>query len=86
MEIAANSRKIIFDLHFRKRNQQEGFDVPPITDLILPSDVVFGAEPPLARHPHEEIVIEAPIVQHEPLHREQLDPADFDDEFMQTVA
>ena len=85
MEIAANSRKIIFDLHFRKGNQQEGYNVPPITDLILPSDVVFAAEPPLARHPDEEIVIDTPIVQHEPLHWEQLDPADFDTEFMQTM-
>ena len=86
MEIAANSRKIIFDLHFRKGNQQEGFNVPPITDLILPNDVIFGAEPPLARHPDEEIVIEAQITQHEPLHWEQLDPVHFDNEFMQTMA
>ena len=74
MEIAANSRKIIFDLHFRKGNLQEGYNVPPRTDLILPSDVVFGVEPPLARHPDEEIVINTPISQHEPLHWEQLDP------------
>ena len=86
MEIAANSRKIIFDLHFRKGNQQEGYNVPPITDLILPSDVVFGVEPPLARHPDEEIVIDTPITQHEPLHWEQLDPEDFENELMRTMA
>ena len=86
MEIAANSRKIICDLHFRKGNQQEGYNVPPITDLILCSDVVFGVEPPLARHPDEEIVIDTPITQHEPLHWEQLDPEDFDSEFMRTMA
>ena len=86
MEVAANSRQIIFDLHFRKGNQQEGYNVPPITDLILPSDVVWGGEPPLARHPDEEIVINTPITQHEPLPWEQLDPEDFDSEFMRTMA
>ena len=86
MEIAASSRKIIFDLHFRKGNQQEGYNVPPITDLILSSNVVFGVEPPQARHPDEEIVIDTPITQHEPLHWEQLDPEDFDNEFMRTMA
>ena len=64
MEIAANSWKIIFDPHFRKGNRQEDFSVPPITDLILPHDLVFGAEPRFARHPDEEIAIEAPILQH----------------------
>ena len=86
MEIAANSRKIIFDLHFRKGNRQEDFNVPPVTDLILPNGVVLRVEPPLARHPDEEIVIDAPILQHGPLHWEQLDPVDFDNEFMQTPA
>ena len=86
MEIAANSWKIISNLHFRKGNRQEDFNVPPITDLILPHDLVFGAEPPLARHPDEEIVIEAPILQHGVLHWEQLDPVNFDNEFMQNTA
>ena len=76
----------IFDLHFRKGNLQEGYNVPPITDLFLPSDVVFGVEPLQARHPDEEIVIDTPITQHEPLHWEQLDPEDFDNEFMRTMA
>ena len=74
MEVAANSRQIIFDLHFRKGNQQEGYNV------------VWGGEPPLARHPDEEIVMSTPITQREPLHWEQLDPEDFDSEFMRTMA
>ena len=62
MEIVANSRKIFFDLHF------EGFNVLPITDVLLPTCVTLGVEPLLARHPDEEIVIEAPIVSPGPLH------------------
>ena len=65
---------------------QTGFDVPAITDLILPHDMVPQSEPPLARRPDEEIIIEAPILQQESLHLEQLDPEDFDREFMNDVA
>ena len=83
MEFAANSRKTIFDQHFRKGNTQEGFNVPPITDLILPTGVTLEVEPPLARHPDEEIVIEAPIVSRGPFHWEQLDPEEFDRDFLQ---
>ena len=65
---------------------QEDYDVPPITDLILISNVIPGVEPPLARHPDEEIVIEAPIVQHGPLDPEPLDPEDCKRQSLQLAA
>ena len=87
-ELAENSRCIVFALHFRnvQTQAQSGFDVPAITDFIMPHNMVPQSEPHLARHPDEEIIIVAPILQQEPLHWEQLDPEDFDREFMNDVA
>ena len=82
MELKANSRGVLFHNHFHLGLGLEELDIPPTTDLIIPAEaemVTFPpAEPPVQRHPEEEIVLDQPILSLEKIDElEGVPPIDF---------